>query len=207
MHEQDTLFCETSASLGERLDLPDADVTFLPHFFGPPDRNRFLAEIDETTVWSHETFKMYGKVMPIPRLSAWYGDAGRSYTYSGISMQPRKWTPPLEEMKDALEREVGAAFNSVLLNLYRDGRDSVAWHSDDEAELGPEPVIGSVSLGATRRFQLRHKATAGLRHEMELTHGSLLVMRGPTQRHWQHQVPKTSRSVGPRINLTFRRIG
>lgn len=121
-------------------------------------------------------------------------------------MEPEAWTPPHLEIKAAIERETGAVFNSVLLNLYRNGQDGVAWHSDDEPELGPEPVIASVSFGATRRFQLRHKTRKDLKHEFALTHGSLLVMRGPTQQHWDHQVPKTARPVEPRINLTFRAI-
>ncbi len=121
-------------------------------------------------------------------------------------MQPEPWTAPLLEIKAAVEKHTAGAFNSVLLNLYRDGDDSVAWHSDDEPELGPEPLIASVSFGATRKFQLRHQVDAARRVDLELTHGSLLVMRGPTQRCWKHQIPKTARAVDPRVNLTFRII-
>jgi alkylated DNA repair dioxygenase AlkB len=122
-------------------------------------------------------------------------------------MEPEPWTPPLLEIKARIEEEAGVEFNSVLLNLYRDGRDGVAWHSDDEPELGPSPLIGSVSLGATRRFQFRLKSRKELRRELNLEHGSFLLMSGSTQRTWQHQVPKTSRRVEPRVNLTFRNIG
>lgn len=188
-----------------RYDLPDADVVLLPEFFTSPDRDRLLADVDETTVWRQETIRIYGKSIPIPRLTAWYGDPGTSYTYSKIAMHPEPWTAPLSDIKAAVEAETGAPFNSVLLNLYRDGRDGVAWHSDDEAELGP--VIASVSFGATRTFQLRHNSRPDLPLNVALSHGSLLVMRGPTQLHWQHQIAKTSRQVGPRINLTFRQIG
>ena len=190
----------------ERFDVPDADVVFAPEFFGRADSNRLLAALDETTTWRQERVTMYGRTLPIPRLTAWHGDPGTTYTYSEIAMEPEPWTEPLLEIKAAVEQEAGGTFNSVLLNLYRDGNDSVAWHSDDEPELGVEPLIASVSLGATRSFQLRHQVDETQRIEVELTHGSLLVMRGPTQRCWKHQVPKTALDVGPRFNLTFRTI-
>ena len=205
MRAQESLFSGSGvAPPTSRLDLPDADIEFWPDFLPSPARDRLLADLDETTAWRQETIQMYGKSIPVPRLTAWYGDPGTSYTYSKITMDPEPWTPPLSEIKTAVEVETGATFNSVLLNLYRDGGDSVAWHSDDEAELGP--VIASVSFGDTRTFQLRHASRPDLRLDVPLTHGSLLVMRGPTQLHWQHQVPKTSRRVGPRINLTFRHV-
>ncbi len=193
--------------LGRRaIDLPDADIVLVPGFLSSADAERLFVDLSATTAWRQETIKLYGRESPVPRLSAWYGDPGAAYTYSNIAMQPEPWSPPLLEIRTLVEQEAGTKFNSVLCNLYRDGRDSVAWHSDDESELGCRPVIASVSLGATRTFQLRHRAQRDLRHSTDLTHGSLLLMRGPTQRHWRHQVPKTSRSVGPRINLTFRTI-
>ena len=142
-----------------------------------------------------------GRRVPIPRLTAWHGAAG--YVYSGIAMTPAPWNPPLLELKAVAEACAGQAFNSVLLNLYRDGRDSVSWHADNEPGLGRDPVIASVSLGATRRFQMKHRRRAGARRARPAA-GSCLVMAGATQHHWLHQVPKTSRPVGPRINLTFR---
>ena len=141
--------------------------------------------------------------MPIPRLTAWHGAAG--YVYSGIRLTPAAWTPPLLELKALAERLAGERFNSVLLNLYRDGRDSVSWHADNEPGLGRDPVIASLSLGAVRRFQLKHRRLDE-RLALDLPHGSCLIMAGATQHHWLHQLPKTTRPVGPRINLTFRHM-
>jgi alkylated DNA repair dioxygenase AlkB len=142
-----------------------------------------------------------GRRVLIPRLTAWHGAAG--YVYSGIEMTPAPWNEPLLEIKAVAEAWAGQAFNSVLLNLYRDGRDSVSWHADNEPGLGRDPVIASVSLGAMRRFQMKHRRREA-RVALDLRSGSCLVMAGATQHHWLHQVPKTSRPVGPRINLTFR---
>jgi alkylated DNA repair dioxygenase AlkB len=152
---------------------------------------------------------MYGKRIAVPRLTAWFGDAETNYTYSGLTMVPEPWTPELLELKSRLEpRARGTTFNSVLLNLYRDGNDSVAWHSDDEPELGRNPVIASLSLGQARSFRLKHDHDDSIPPvQIELTHGSLLVMSGALQHHWKHQLPKRrSVNLGPRINLTFRQI-
>jgi len=190
----------------DRLDLPDAEIDFAPAFCSQADADRLFAAILETTAWKQDSIRLYGRSIPMPRLTTWYGDPGASYTYSGILNIPLPWTPPLMEVKRKVEATLGLQFNSVLLNRYRDGRDSVSWHSDDEREFGTDPAIASVSLGATRTFQLRHKKRKELKASLELPHGSLLIMRGGTQRHWLHQVPKTSRAVGERINLTFRKI-
>ena len=190
----------------ERPDLLDADVEYIAGFFSDDRADEMLRAVEATTAWTQESIEMYGRSVPIPRLSAWHGDPGCRYTYSNIEMAPVPWTEPLRAIGDAVGREAGVHFNSVLANLYRHGRDSVAWHSDDEPELGPEPVIASVSLGATRTFQLRRRVQQDARWAVELTHGSLLIMRGPTQRNWMHQVPKTKRPVGPRVNLTYRVI-
>ena len=164
--------------------------------------HQLLAEID----WKQEHIKMFGKEIDIPRLTAWYGNSGRSYTYSGIAMTPLAWTPLLEELRSTVEALAGCQFNSVLLNLYRNGKDSVSWHADDEPDLGPEPVIGSLSLGASRRFEFRKKTGHTERFNSILNSGDLVVMRGMCQQLWDHQVPKESRVSGPRINLTFRWI-
>ena len=153
------------------------------------------------TPWRQEVATVMGRRMPIPRLTAWHGASG--YVYSGIEMAPAPWNQPLLEIKAVAEACAGCAFNSVLLNLYRDGRDSVSWHADNEPGLGRDPVIASVSLGATRRFQMKHRRRQA-RVAIDLPSGSCLVMAGATQHHWLHQVPKTSRPLGPRINLTFR---
>jgi alkylated DNA repair dioxygenase AlkB len=188
------------------LDLPDAEVLFCPNFFPEADAKRLLGELLATTEWRQEVFKLYGREMPFPRLTAWYGDEGTTYTYSGLKNIPASWTAPILEVKRAIEPACGVTFNSVLLNRYRTGRDSVTWHADDEPEFGKNPVIASVSLGATRVFKFRHKHRKELKRRVELTHGSLLIMRGGTQENWEHQIPKTDRPVGERVNLTFRAV-
>jgi len=142
----------------------------------------------------------------MPRLIAWYGEPEAVYTYSGVRHVPMPFTPELAVIRARIEELSGAPFNSALANLYRDGRDGMGWHADNEAELGRNPVIASVSLGATRRFTLRHRRRKGLTEALDLEPGSLLVMEGETQHHWLHALPKTTRPVGERINLTYRLI-
>ena len=168
------------------------------------DALRLFEQLMAVTPWRQEIATVMGRRVPIPRLTAWHGAAG--YVYSGIRMAPAPWNAPLLEIKAAAKACAGQAFNSVLLNLYRDGRDSVSWHADNEPGLGRNPIIASISLGAARRFQMRHRQRDE-RLALDLPPGSCLVMAGPTQHHWLHQVPKTSRAVGPRINLTFRAMG
>jgi alkylated DNA repair dioxygenase AlkB len=189
----------------QRVDMPEADVILFKSFFDSARSDACFVELDESAAWKQEKIKLYGRLIDLPRLTAWYGDEGRSYTYSGITVSPQPWTPVLLKIKKEVEAVSGVEFNSVLLNRYRDERDSVAWHSDDEPELGSNPVIGSVTFGEARQFQFKHK-TRGLRHNVVLPHGSYLLMRGATQHHWLHQIPKQSARRGPRINLTFRVI-
>jgi alkylated DNA repair dioxygenase AlkB len=186
--------------------MADADVIFYRTFFTEAQSNDFYKELDSNANWKQEKIKLYGKLIDLPRLTAWYGDEGKSYTYSGITVTPDPWMPALLEIKKEIEVVSGVNFNSVLLNLYRGARDSVGWHSDDEPELGRNPVIGSVSFGATRSFQFKHKHNDAQRREIALPHGSYLLMRGPTQHYWLHQVPKKTKVHEPRINLTFRVI-
>jgi alkylated DNA repair dioxygenase AlkB len=189
------------------INLPDGEVIFYPAFFPVPEADQLFQTLLQETHWQQDTIKIQGRSIRLPRLTAWYGDRSVTYTYSGITLLPHPWTPTLLTLKSRLETLTPIRFNSVLLNLYRDGRDSVAWHSDDEAELGSEPAIGSVSLGGTRRFSLKHKFRRELgRIDLDLAHGSVLMMQGATQKYWLHQVPKTKREVAPRINLTFRAI-
>lgn len=190
----------------QAMDLPDGDVVFYPDFFPAADADRLLAQLIETTAWRQDSMKIYGKMTPLPRLTAWYGDPGARYVYSGIINQPIPWTAALAEIKSAVDAVSGVEFNGVLLNRYRTGKDSMGWHSDDEHEFGPNPVIASVSFGGTRNFQFRHKRRKELKACIELTHGSLLIMRGGTQENWQHQIPKTAKPVQERLNLTFRRL-
>jgi alkylated DNA repair dioxygenase AlkB len=165
------------------------------------DADRLFHDLNASIDWRQETATIMGRRVRVPRLTAWHGEAG--YVYSGIKMSPMPWNAPLLELKAAAETCAGQSFNSVLLNLYRDGRDGVSWHADNEPGLGRDPVIASLSLGATRRFQLKHRRS-GARVALDLAHGSCLVMAGTTQHHWLHQLPKTAQPVGPRINLTFR---
>jgi alkylated DNA repair dioxygenase AlkB len=188
------------------LDLPDAEVILDPAFFSGSEADRLLRELRDTTAWRQETIKFYGKTIDVPRLTAWYGDEGTGYVYSGIKNVPLPWTPALLEVKRAVEPPSGVVFNSVLVNRYRTGRDSVSWHSDDEPEFGEQPVIASVSFGGTRTFQLKHKKRQELKASVELTHGSLLIMRGGSQANWLHRIPKTAKPVEERLNLTFRAI-
>ncbi|MEQ9424905.1 MAG: alpha-ketoglutarate-dependent dioxygenase AlkB [Cyclobacteriaceae bacterium] len=188
-------------------DLPDADVTFFENFFTREESDSLYKKLKEKIRWQQDQIKFYGKMIDLPRLTAWYGDPGFSYTYSGIPMNPHSWNEELLFIKERVDNEAGVHFSSVLLNLYRNGKDSVNWHQDNEKELGTNPVIGSVSFGETRPFQLRHLEKEELpKVDIQLTHGSFLLMKGTTQHYWKHQIPKTSRQINPRINLTFRVI-
>lgn len=163
---------------------------------------RWTAELD----WIRSNINLFGRKIPIPRLNAWYGD--RAYAYSGTRFEAKSWTPELKLIKNRVELASGLRFNSVLLNLYRDGQDTMGWHSDDEKSLGNNPQIASVSLGACRRFVLREKNNKKNKHSMMLGDGSLLLMLGETQKLWQHSLPRTraAASMKSRINLTFRQI-
>jgi len=189
------------------LALPRADVLLDPDFLAPEQALAYLRELQKTLDWRQEPIRLFGREVLQPRLTAWYGDATAYYGYSGLRLAPLPWTPALLDLREQVEAAAGARFNSVLLNLYRYGQDSMGWHADDEPELGPTPVIASLSLGATRRFRLRPRDAQATPHalvSLELTNGSLLLMRGPTQQHWLHAVPKTARPVAARCNLTFR---
>jgi alkylated DNA repair dioxygenase AlkB len=190
----------------EQLAMPDAEVYLDREFFKPDESDTLLAHLTAHIAWEQKAIQFMGKQVMQPRLIAWYGDEGKSYRYSGLTVQPLAWTPTLLMMKARVEAVAAMTFNSVLLNLYRDGQDSVGWHSDDEPELGTNPVIASVSLGATRNFQFKHKHEPDLKLSAELTHGCLLLMSGTTQHFWKHQIPKTKKALDPRINLTFRVI-
>ena len=195
----------------QQIDLPGCFCWLYEGFFNELDSYRLHKTIFLETDWRQESVSMYGKRVNIPRLTAWHGDPGASYAYSGIKSEPAPWTKSLLEIKYTIEElccgplVFHETFNSCLLNFYRDGRDSVSWHSDDEPELGPDPVICSVSFGADRVFQFRHKTT-GQRVDCTLTNGSVLVMGMGTQVDWQHQIPKTKKPIGTRLNLTFRHI-
>ncbi len=188
------------------LPMPDAEVRYYPTLFASQEADALMARLRDTIAWRSEDIFLFGKWVPQPRLTAWYGDEGTQYSYSGITMQPLPWDDTLLAIKQRIEPLAGTTFNSVLLNYYRSGSDSMGWHSDDETELGQNPIIGSVSFGAERAFHFRHRHLSHERARIVLQHGSFLLMAGSTQHFWQHQLPKTAKPIGPRINLTFRKI-
>ncbi len=187
-----------------RLDLPGADVRLWSRAFALDEADALLADLLTGIDWQQEDIVLFGESRRVPRLVAWHGDPGTAYTYSGTAHEPLPWTAALQSIRHRVEALTGHPFNSVLLNRYRDGRDGMGWHADDERELGHEPAIASVSLGATRRFKLRHRRRHDAITTIELAHGDLLLMAGATQHAYVHAVPKTARAVGERINLTFR---
>jgi alkylated DNA repair dioxygenase AlkB len=187
------------------LALPQADLRYNASFLPTAEADTLLGELTAEVEWEQRPIRIFGREMPQPRLTAWYGDPAARYAYSGLHWEPRPWTPTLQALRQRVEAATGTRFNSLLLNLYRTGQDSMGWHADDEPELGPTPAIASLSLGATRRFRLRPRAGSGHAPlSLDLPNGSLLLMHGTTQQYWQHALPKTARLVGPRLNLTFR---
>lgn len=211
-----------------RIEIPDGELLFSPDFMEKPLADHLMdsllsaADFDWKTgeplkmdpenihwkfvEWRHEPIKIFGKAVMQPRFTACYGDPHTTYTYSGRTMYAHYWTPPLMKIKKMIEPMAGHSFNFVLLNWYRDGSDSMGWHADNESELGQNPLIASVNLGASRRFILRQNRDHKVKIEFNLGHGSALIMAGATQHHWQHAVPKTKQKKGSRVNLTFRRI-
>ncbi len=189
----------------ERIALDGGELLWVPQFLAPNAADAALAAIDAGIAWERHHVRIFGRELPAPRMSCWIGDPGAVYTYSRVRFDPRPWPRVLGPLRARVGAVAGESFNCVLANRYADGGDSMGWHADDEPELGSQPVIASLSLGATRRFVLRRRGGAA-RHELALHHGSLLVMRGDTQANWQHALPRTAKPVGLRINLTFRRI-
>ncbi len=177
---------------------------YFPEFLNPDEADRFLAALWNELNWMQAEITMFGRKVMQPRLIAWYGEPGANYAYSCLSLTPRPWHPVLLELKTRIEDLTASRFNSVLANAYRNGRDSMGWHRDDEKELGSRPTIASLSLGAERRFLVREQGckSSGL----VLEHGSLLLMQGNCQKRFQHSLPKTRRETGLRINLTYREI-
>lgn len=189
-------------SMPHLLEIPDGGLLlYEPAFFPRQAAAELFHALRRDTEWQHEI----GRGRPFPRLTAWYADAGTSYSYSGVTHRGQGWPAELLEIKRQVEVAAGVAFNSLLLNLYRDGRDSIGFHADAEPELGLNPVVGSVSLGSVRDFVLKHIETKQTL-KYPLAHGSLLVMGGTCQHHWLHGIPKTKAAVGERINLTFRKL-
>ena len=203
----------------ENIELQDAKIVFIEHFFTPSVSDRFLEDLTLNLDWKQGEIRLFGKPVLEPRLSAWYGDEGKTYIYSGKKQEPLPWHKSLFLIKTDIEKYLQKAptndflisknnvtFNSVLCNLYRNGNDSMGWHQDNERALGINPLIASLNFGESRRFLFRRKEDKTIKHELLLTHGSLLIMAGAMQHHWQHAVPKEPRRTKQRINLTFRHI-
>lgn len=183
--------------------LPDA-LQYTPAYLTDDQASRLLDVLSADLPWTLANIKLFGRTHRQPRLICWMGDA--SYRYSGRTWPPSAWHPAVKTLRNQLALDCGVDFNSVLINLYRNGQDCMGWHADDEPELGPQPVIASISLGAARDFRLRRKDRSTAPFNLRLAHGSLLCMGGDTQAHWQHSLPRRTRVTTPRINLTFRRV-
>jgi len=189
----------------QHIPLDGGELLYVSSFLNNATAKKYFDYFFEGIEWQSDTIRIFGKTYLIPRLQAWYGDEDARYSYSNIDLKPLPWSPELLALKKKVESFSDGTYNSVLLNLYRDGRDSNGWHSDDEKELGERAEIASLTLGQERAFHLKHKVKK-LKKKMVLENGSLLIMRGATQANWKHQIPKSSKPIKPRINLTFRRI-
>ncbi|MFA5493362.1 MAG: alpha-ketoglutarate-dependent dioxygenase AlkB [Porticoccaceae bacterium] len=190
----------------ETIALSGGELRYWPAFLDSGQSAGLYAALRQGTPWVQSRIRIAGKSVAIPRLNAWYGDSGVEYGYSGVLLATQPWSPALAALKRRVEAVTGLGFNSALVNLYRNGADSVDWHSDDEPELGPAPQVASLSLGAVRRFELKHRTIPGERCRLDLPDGSLLLMAGELQRHWRHRVPKQPGVTEERINITFRAV-
>ncbi len=188
------------------LNLPDSDIVYYPEFFSLEESNTYFKSLLERISWQQDDITVFGKTYKQPRLTALYANNNEPYSYSNITMTPNMFTEELLDIKSKVETVIDANFTTCLLNLYRNGQDSNGWHADNEKELGTNPIIASVSFGAERLFKLKHRQDKSLKKDLVLQHGSLLLMKGETQHQWLHQIPKTKKEVGKRINLTFRFI-
>lgn len=188
------------------LNLVDAEVVYYPNFLVSQEANLLFDLLYKETTWQQDDICVFGKTYPQPRLTHLFANDDRPYSYSNITMHPSAFPEYLEQIKLKIEQLISAQFTTCLVNLYRNGQDSNGWHADNEKELGKNPIIASLSLGASRFFHLKHRNDTALKTKIELTHGSLLIMGGATQHHWLHQIPKTKKISDPRINLTFRKL-
>lgn len=188
------------------LSLPDSEILYYTNFLSALNANTYLKSLREETPWRQDDITVFGKTYPQPRLTALYANNEKSYSYSNITMRPMLFTPQLLKLKGKVEEVAGTEFTTCLINRYRTGKDSNGWHADNEKELGENPIIASISLGAERYFHLKHNTDPTLKYKLLLEHGSLLLMKGKTQHFWKHQIAKTAKQVDERINLTFRII-
>lgn len=190
----------------EGYQFPEELLQFEPHFLSNKEADALFKLLLQEVPWQHTAQKMYDRIVTTPRLTAWYGEEDTSYRLGGRNIIANQWLPPLYDLKVKIEERFNCQFNSVLLNLYRDQNDSVAWHRDRESELGNRPVIGSLSLGQARYFDFRRVDDHSQKRSLLLSHGSLLLMKGDLQESWEHRIAKSSQAMTPRINLTFRLI-
>jgi alkylated DNA repair dioxygenase AlkB len=190
----------------DNLLVQDGTVLYYPDFFSVNESQMLFNQLEKSIYWKQEQIKFFNKLVDCPRLSAWYGDPGKQYVYSGILNKPLTWTKELLVIKSKVEAVAEIEFNSVLLNFYRNGQDSMGYHQDNEKEFGPNPVIASISLGGERNFRFKHIQNKDLGMTIPLSNGSLLIMKDETQHFWKHAIPKTTKVVKPRINLTFRKV-
>ena len=188
------------------LNLEDASIEYYPTFYSTETADELFHTIINETSWQQDQITVYGKTYNQPRLTAFYSNTKNALEYSNIKMNPHPFSESLITIKNKIEKEMKKEFNSCLLNLYRDGKDSNGWHADNEKQLGENPIIASLSLGSERYFHLKHRTKPHIKHKIVLKHGSVLVMKEETQHFWLHQIPKTKKEIGKRINLTFRYI-
>jgi alkylated DNA repair dioxygenase AlkB len=191
---------------GQTPGLPKEILEYHPNLFTVEESSGYLTKLISSIPWEQPVITMFNKQVITPRLTGWYGDPEKDYSYSGNNFAPLPWTDELLEIKERTERLSYTTFNSVLLNYYRDGNDSVAWHSDNERELGRQPIIASVSFGQVRRFDIRHKKEHERKYAIKLENGSMLIMKGDLQQNWEHRIAKSTVPMKARINLTFRVI-
>ncbi len=201
-----SMFSYLNDNVLQDLPIGDGGLQYAQQFLPQEQADRLLAELIIRVPWQQAEIRLFGKNVVTPRLSCWMGDASAVYRYSNTTFLPEPWLESIFALKHQLETVAGSSFNSVLLNYYRNGQDAMGWHSDDEPELGQQPVIASVSLGAERRFLLREKTKNARSMTLQLAHGSLLLMKGNSQQRYQHALPRTAKPIGARINLTFRKI-
>jgi alkylated DNA repair dioxygenase AlkB len=187
-------------------NLPNAELLYIENFYNATNAEYYFKILKKTVNWQQDDITLFGKTYKQPRLTSLYANNSQPYSYSNITMQPTIFTSELQQIKSDIEQEVEHQFTSVLLNLYRNGNDSNGWHADNEKALGKNPVIASLSFGETRPFHFKHRHIRDERHKINLNHGSLLLMRGEMQHYWLHQIAKTKKTIGERINLTFRTI-
>ncbi|TCK66785.1 alkylated DNA repair dioxygenase AlkB [Winogradskyella wandonensis] len=187
-------------------NLPDAELIYYPNFLSKQEADQLFDTLKQETDWQEDDIKIFGKVYKQPRLTTLYGENNQPYAYSSITMNPKPFTHEVKAIKTKIETKTEHQFNTVLLNLYRNGNDSNGWHADNEKELGKNPVIASLTIGEERPFHFKHRKFKEERHKLILKHGSLLIMKGAMQHHWLHQIAKTKKAIGERINLTFRKL-